>query len=86
MLTQIGNPVTIAITIRTELDIPPESDLIGASKVVVWIKKERVTNQNIYTVKMWMFTIIDVNIQYFVVSKECNNCVNNFSANDFAKI
>lgn len=40
MLTQIGTPVTIAITIRTELDIPPESDLIGVSKVVVWNKKK----------------------------------------------
>lgn len=40
MLTQIGTPVTIAITIRTELDIPPESDLIGVSKLVVWNKKK----------------------------------------------
>jgi len=40
MLTQIGNPVTIAITIRIELDIPPESDLIGTSEVVVWNKKK----------------------------------------------
>ena len=40
MLTQIGNPVIIAITIRTVLDIPPESDWIGVSKVVVWNKKK----------------------------------------------
>jgi hypothetical protein len=40
MLTQIGNPVTIAIMIRTVLDIPPESDWIGVSTVVVWNKKK----------------------------------------------